>query len=217
ASSITDGIRTVLKESNSSGLRTKLYQAADRMKTHPMNWTDAQVEAVKDVVDVVYNRTVADSLLLAATQNRQARSICLTDPTPDRRAQGFDEVVQSLLSYGDVSKAESHGYAQFEGAWEDRHDSSPATALNWSEIFEITSIPEWLKLRDDVLSGRDLDATPGQWQDSMLALATWLGRQLPGNVVVDAQRGRIMLRAHGFEAGVGSRLGEDAGVIGQGK
>jgi hypothetical protein len=217
ASSITDGIRTVLKECNSSGLRTKLYQAADRMKTHPMNWTDAQVEAVKDVVDVVYNRTVADSLLLAATSNRQARSICLTDPTPDRRAQGFDEVVQSLLSYGDVSKAESHGYAQFEGAWEDRHDSAPATGLNWSEIFEITSLKEWLDLRDDVLSGRGLDATPGQWQDSMLALATWLGRQLPGNVVVDAQRGRIMLRAHGFEAGIGSRLEEDAGIIGQGK
>jgi len=211
ASAITDNIEKVMSKTPFRGQRTALYQEADKR-----GWSPAEVGAVKDVIDVAYNRTVADSILFAATSNRQARSIVLTDPTPDLRAPGFDEAVQSLLGYRDVTKSESHGYERFQGAWEGRLETAPAQVLSWADVFEVTSEPEWFELRNNVLSARGTGVEAEQWQDSMLKLSEWIQRQLPGNVTVNAKAGRITLQADGFEAGVGDRPGSDLGVVGQG-
>ena len=212
AAAITDDIQQVMGQCRAPGNRTALYEVTDGM-----GWSSPKVEAVKDVIDVAYNRTVADSVLFAATSARQARSMSLTDPTPDQRAPVFDDVVRSLLGYRDITKGDSHGYARFQGAWEGRHDAIPANALSWADVFEITSEPQWMELREKVHRSRRLDASSNAWQESMMELSTWIQTQLAGNVFVDVTAGRIALRAHGFEAGVGSRLGSDLGVVGEGQ
>jgi len=214
ASAIMDDIHLVMQEVKHRGNRTELYQAADGFGAQ--DWKPERVEAVKDVIDVAYNRTVADSLLHAATSNRRARSMCLTDPTPDLRAPGFDDAVQSLLGYRDVDKPDSHAYARFQGAWEGRQSKGIAPALSWAAVFEVTSDPQWHALRHRVIGARLGDSPLEEWQEAVMKMSEWIESQLKGNVVLDPLNGRVSLRAHGFEAGIGGRPVDNTGMTGEG-
>lgn len=161
--------------------RSEMYRSLDQWHSSGEN---IPVEALKDIIDIAYNRTVAQSVLQAATPTRQFRSMILTDPTPDEVDDSVLDITRHLLEPEKTSEHLALRSSELLGAWEIRSSNEDiASELTWETIFEVAREPKWLTLRNALVDAR-LTAEAVRTRDATMELVDWLGMQLRSNVAV---------------------------------
>ena len=195
---VAGGVLTIAERPPTN--RSLAYQAID---AYAESLGLPLAESLRDVIDVAYNRTIAESVLLAATPDPTERSFVLTDPTPDTS----DAEVNTLARWVAEQRAEGEVQAFDQllfGAGEGSHPEWDAGDIGWEEIFEHVSHDLWARHHANLVQAR-ASGEPLRVADALRSFADWmrphLGRE---HLRIDqSNHGGIALIANGAHATLG--------------
>ncbi|MEM9385991.1 MAG: toll/interleukin-1 receptor domain-containing protein [Pseudomonadota bacterium] len=188
--------------------RSEMYALADQFGAEDPTMP---VESLKDLVDLAYNRTIAESVLHAASPEFMARSFVLTDPTPSSEADDESDELTTLARWLAEQRAAEESEAfhrEVFGAAEATDSESPAGSLSWSTLFEIVAEPDWGERYERLVAARRKGDIRRQG-DALRELASWVRIQLSNTHVhleEGADVGGVALSDNGAIATLGDEV-----------